>query len=140
MTGTDGFDSVGQNDSFIGHVGGIERRHGPGGVETRLRVGPHHLNPNGTTHGGVLMTMLDITLGMNVEAYLKSDGGRHPITIQLNCNMMLAAPEGALVIGQAQIDGSSRTMTWASGKLVADGRVLMTASAVFRNPPAERVV
>lgn len=136
MSEVNDFDSVGQEGSFIGHLEGVGYRQAPGGVETCLRVAPHHLNPNGTTHGGVLMTLLDLTLGMNVEAYLKSESGRHPITVQLNCNMMLAAPEGALVIGHAQVDGSSRTMTWASGRLVADGRVLMTGTAVFRNPPA----
>jgi len=131
------FEDVGQHGSFIGHVGGLQRRQTDGGVETSLVVEPHHLNPNGTTHGGALMTMLDITLGMNVEAHLGSqDSGRHPITVQLNCNMMLAAPAGAQVIGTARIDGSTRTMTWASGQLVANGRVLMTGTAVFRNPPS----
>lgn len=138
MSDDSDFEDVGQHASFIGHVGGIGRRRTANGVETSLRVAPHHLNPNGTTHGGVLMTLLDITLGMSVEAFLKSESGRHPITIQLNCNMMAAAPEGALVIGQAQVDGSSKTMSWASGRLIADGRTLMTATAVFRNPPVER--
>ncbi|BBD99880.1 PaaI family thioesterase [Sphingobium amiense] len=136
MSDQSDFVDVGQEGSFIGHVGGLKRRRTAEGVETSLLVAPQHLNPNGTTHGGVLMTMLDITLGMNVEAFLKSEAsGRHPITVQLNCNMMLAAPKGALVIGQAQVDGSSKTMTWVSGKLVAGGRVLMTGTAVFRNPP-----
>lgn len=138
MSDVSGFEDVGQETSFLGHVGGIGRRRTADGVETCLRMAPRHLNPNGTTHGGVLMTLLDITLGMTVEAYLDSQSGRHPITVQLNCNMMAAAPEGALVIGQAQVDGSSRTMTWASGRLVADGRTLMTGTAVFRNPSIER--
>ena len=138
MSNTDAFEDVGQHTSFLGHVGGITRRKTDDGVEIGMRVAPHHLNPNGTTHGGVLITLMDITLGMSVDDFLKNDSGRHPITVQLTCNMMAAAPEGAWVTGTAQIDGTSRTMTWASGRLVADGRVLMTGSAVFRNPPSER--
>src|SRR5882757_9736469 len=112
------FEDVGQEDSFLGHLRGIRRRHLADGVETSLRVERHHLNPNGTVHGGVLLTLLDITLGMTVEAHLKNQSGRHPITVQLNSNMIAAASEGQLVLGQAQVDGSSRTMTWASGRLV----------------------
>lgn len=133
------FESVGQNDSFLGHVGGIERRSFEGGIETRLRIGLHHLNPNGTAHGGVLLTLLDVTLGMAVEAFLQCEGDRHPVTIQLNSNMIAAAPAGATVVGEAQVEGSSRTMSWVTGRLVVDGRTLMTGTAVFRNPPpAER--
>lgn len=129
------FESVGQNHSFLGHVGGIERRSLDGGIETRLQIESHHLNPNGTAHGGVLLTLLDVTLGMAVEAFLRCEGDRHPVTIQLTSNMIAAAPAGATVIGQAQVEGNSRTMSWVSGRLVADGRTLMTGSAVFRNPP-----
>lgn len=130
------FESVGQEATFLGHVGGIERRMLGDRAETRLLIARHHLNPNGTTHGGVLMTLIDITLGMTIEAYLSNQSGRHPITVQLNTSMIAAATEGETVIGQAQVDGSSRTMSWASGRLVCNGRTLMTASAVFRNPPA----
>jgi uncharacterized protein (TIGR00369 family) len=135
MIDTAEFEDVGQDNSFIGHLRGIRRRQLGDRVETCLRVEPHHLNPNGTVHGGVLLTLMDITLGMTVEAYLNSPSGRHPITVQLNSSMIAAASEGQLVLGQAQVDGSSRTMTWASGRIVCDGRVLMTGTAVFRNPP-----
>ena len=135
----EGFESVGQEDSFLGHVGGLHRRRVGNRVETALRVTSQHLNPNGTIHGGVLLTMFDITLGMNVEAYLDSaDSGRHPITIQLNSNMIAAAREGELIIGEAVVDGSSRTMSWASGRLHSDGRTLMSGSAVFKNPPVPK--
>ena len=87
----------------------------------------------------MLLTLLDITLGMNVEAHLNNQSGRHPITVQLNSNMIAAAGKGELVHGEAQVDGSSRTMSWASGRLHCEGRTLMTGTAVFRNPPpAER--
>lgn len=135
MSGDDIFESVGQDTSFLGHVRGINRRRIGDSVETSLRVEKHHLNPNGTIHGGVLLTLLDITLGMNVEAVLNNQSGHHPITVQLNSNLIAAAREGEVISGEARVDGSSRTMSWASGRLHCDGRTLMTGSAVFRNPP-----
>jgi uncharacterized protein (TIGR00369 family) len=136
MSDIEDFEDVGQEDSFLGHLRGMRRRHLGDRVETCLRVEPHHLNPNGTVHGGVLLTLLDITLGMTVEAYLNNPSGRHPFTVQLNSNMIAAASKGEIMVGQAQVDGSSRTMTWASGRLVCEGRTLMTGTAVFRNPPS----
>lgn len=130
------FEDVGQKDSFLGHLHGIRKRRHGDRIEICLQVEPHHLNPNGTVHGGVLLTLLDITLGMTVEAHLNSQSGRHPITVQLNSNMIAAASVGQLVLGQAQVDGTSRTMTWASGRLLCEGRTLMTGTGVFRNPPS----
>jgi uncharacterized protein (TIGR00369 family) len=135
MNDVDKFEDVGQRESFLGHLGGIRRWHSGDRVETCLRIESHHLNPNGTIHGGVLLTLLDITLGMNVEVYLNSQSGRHPITVQLNSNMIAAAGEGEWVRGEARVDGSSRTMSWASGRLHCEDRTLMTGTAVFRNPP-----
>jgi acyl-CoA thioesterase len=78
---------------------------------------------------------------MTVEAFLTCENGRHPVTIQLNSNMIAPALAGATVIGRANVDGSTRTMSWVSATLVSDGVTLMTATAVFRNPPsAERAV
>jgi acyl-coenzyme A thioesterase PaaI-like protein len=81
------------------------------------------------------MTLLDITLGMTVESHLDSGSDRHPITVQLSCNMIAAVAGCQLVSGEAQVDGSSRTMTWASGRLHCEGHTLITGTAVFRNPP-----
>jgi acyl-coenzyme A thioesterase PaaI-like protein len=82
--------------------------------------------------------MLDITLGATAESYLGVVEGRHPATIQLSTSMLAPARGGELIRGEARVDGSSRTVTFVSGRLASGDRTLITASAVFRNPAPQR--
>ncbi|PBC36074.1 thioesterase [Rhodococcus sp. ACPA4] len=128
------FVSVGQEGTFLDHVGGIEWSREPDRVRTRLTVRPEHVNPNGTTHGGLLLTLLDFTLGVEVERSLGAGSMGHPITIQLSCSMIGAAALGETVEGIARVSSRTRTMTFVTGEIVSGERVLTTASGVFRNP------
>ncbi|NKT14602.1 thioesterase [Rhodococcus hoagii] len=128
------FSSIGQEGTFLGHVGGIEIREEEDGVRTRLTVRPEHVNPNGTTHGGLLLTLLDFTLGVEAERALGEGLLGHPITIQLSSSMIGAAALGETVEGSARVTAQTRTMTFVTGEIGSGGRVLTTASAVFRNP------
>jgi acyl-coenzyme A thioesterase PaaI-like protein len=131
-----GFLPLNQAGTFLDHVGGMMWRRLPDRTDTCLILEPRHLNPNGTAHGGLLMTLLDITLGATVESYLQCVGSdRHPITIQLSCSMMSPALRDSVVFGEAEVEQSTRVVSFVKGQLVSAGRTLLTASAVFRNPP-----
>lgn len=65
-------------------------------VTLYLRIERRHTNPAGSAHGGLLMTMMDLTL--------------------------------------------TRLLTFASGRLRAGERTLLTATGVFRNPPEKGAV
>jgi uncharacterized protein (TIGR00369 family) len=134
----EGFEPVLQEQTFIAHIGGIHRRQTDERVETCLVVKKHHTNPNGVVHGGVVMTMLDITLGMNAQAAVGRESGRHPITIQLSCSLVAGAREGELLRGEARVEASTRSLCFVSGRVHVDGRTVSSASAVFRipSPPA----
>ncbi|MFM1722055.1 hotdog domain-containing protein [Rhodococcus sp. PAM 2766] len=128
------FSNIGQEGTFLGHVGGIEWKEDADGVRTRLTVRPEHVNPNGTTHGGLLLTLLDLTLGIEAERSLGDGLLGHPITIQLSSSMIGAASLGETIEGSARVTAQTRTMTFVTGEIVSGERVLTTASAVFRNP------
>ncbi|URN01058.1 PaaI family thioesterase [Actinomadura madurae] len=130
----EGFVPLGQEGTFLDHVGGLMWRRGTDRTDVCVSPAPHHLNPNGTAHGGFLMTVLDITLGATVESYLGVNPDRHPVTLQLSCSMMAPAHGGELLFGEATVDQSTRTVTFASARLHSQGRTVLTASAVFRNP------
>ncbi len=132
----DGFEPIGQADSFIGHVGGLHWRRLADSTQTCLVLERKHTNPIGTAHGGLLMTMLDITLGATAQSRLGHTGEGHPATIQLSTSLMAAAREGELLQGEAQVDAATRTMSFVSGRLHVGGRTVITGSAVFRNPPS----
>jgi len=128
-----GFVPIEQGGTFISHVGGLHWHRHAEHSEVCLLLRPQHLNPNGTAHGGLLLTILDILLGATVESYLGAIEGRHPATIQLSCSMLAPAHNGELVFGEAAVDNSTRTVTFVSGRLHSNSKTVLTASAVFRN-------
>ena len=67
-TVSDEFVSFGQVDTFIGLVGPIHYRNLGDRTETRLKLERRHVNPMGSAHGGLLMTVMDITLGSTAGA------------------------------------------------------------------------
>jgi uncharacterized protein (TIGR00369 family) len=134
-----GFEPVRQPDGFIDHLAGIHwTRRRKTAVETCLIVAKYHTNPIGTAHGGVILTLLDLTLGATAQAYIGHDGPGHPATVQLSTNFIAGAREGDLLMGEAVVDSATRTMSFVSGRLHVDGKTIATASAVFRNPPSNK--
>lgn len=128
------FESIGQVGTFLDHVGGLEMRRSSDQVEVRLPLEERHLNPNGTTHGGLILTLLDFTLGVTVEQSLGDGLAGHPITIQLSSSMIGSAELGETIVGTGRIDAATKTMTFVAGEITCEGRTLATATAVFRNP------
>ena len=129
----EGFAPFDEPGSFIGLVGPLYRRVDGDGVTLCLPVEKRHTNPMGTAHGGLLMTLMDLTLGMNVGAAIGHDA---PLpTVQLSCSLIAAAREGETVVGTAEVDRATRSFAFVTGTLRAGDRVLMRASAIFRYPP-----
>ncbi len=139
----DGYELLQQDETFIDTVGPIWRHMaGADGATLRLQVAQRHINPNRTVHGGLLMTLMDLALGSATEAAAGAGGpaeGRpHPITLQLNCNMIGAAELGSLLEAHGRVDRLTRTLAFASGSIHAGERLLMTGSAVFKIPGADK--
>lgn len=132
-TASDEFVSFGQIDTFIGLVGPIHYRNLGDRTETKLVLERRHVNPMGSAHGGLLMTVMDITLGSTAGASV-GFGGVYP-TVQLSCSFLAAAMEGEELRGEAEVQRMTKTLAFVSGRLMVGDRIVMIASAVFRNPP-----
>jgi len=128
----EGFEAFDEPGTYIGMVGPLYRRREGDRVVLCLPIERRHTNPMGTAHGGLLMTLADLALGMNVCAAIGHDV---PVpTVQLSCSLIAAAKEGETVFGEAEVDRITRTFAFVSGVLRAEGRVLLRATAVFRCP------
>ena len=134
MQASDDFVSFGQLDTFIGLVGPIYYRNLGDRTETKLLLERRHVNPMGSAHGGLLMTLMDITLGSTAGASV-GFGGVYP-TVQLSCSFMAAAMMGEELRGEAEVQRMTKTLAFVNGRLMVGERIIMTASSVFRNPPA----
>ncbi len=134
QSASDDFVSFGQLDTFIGLVGPIYYRNLGDRTETKLLLERRHVNPMGSAHGGLLMTLMDITLGSTAGASV-GFGGVYP-TVQLSCSFMAAAMMGEELRGEAEVQRMTKTLAFVNGRLMVGDRIIMTASSVFRNPPA----
>lgn len=61
-----------------------------GVAEVIVEAGKDHLNPNGTVHGGLLATMLDVAMGTAAAAA----GGDSPVTVALTVTYLEAGSRG----------------------------------------------
>ena len=129
----EGFSIRDEGQSYMDHIGPIYHRVLEDSVQLGVRLSKHQLNPIGTTHGGMLMSLMDVTLGATAARVLGHEGV--VATVQLSCNMIAAAREGEWIHGEGRVDKTTRTLSFVSGRIMAGDRVLLTATGIFRNPP-----
>ena len=102
---------------------------GDGSAEFRLRMEPHHRNPGGIAHGGVIASMLDAAIGLALRS--KMGTGSTHVTVQLQVNYLKPIREGAMTARGAAVYSGSR-MGYGEGTLLdEDGAVLARANATF---------
>mgnify|MGYP006272487651 CR=1 FL=1 len=131
-----GFELRHEDDTFIDRIGPIYQQVLHDRVILGARLVRHQLNPGFTTHGGMLLSLLDVTFGSTAAQVLGHEG--IVATVSLTCNMLAAAREGEWIQAEAQVDKTTRTLSFLSGRVTAGDRVLATATGVFRNPPPPR--
>jgi uncharacterized protein (TIGR00369 family) len=100
-----------------------------GVVEVALDIQPHHLNPGGILHGGMVATLADTAIGLAVRSALPPD--RTHVTTQLNVHFLEKAERGRVrALGRAVRVGGR--MGYGEGDVVdEEGRLLARASGTF---------
>jgi len=96
-------------------------------VGTRIHKGQiNHIN---VAHGGVLGTLADVALSLQVH---EAERPRLPVaTMNLNTNYLAAAKLDDWVEAYTRIDRISKRTAYCSGQIVCGDSVLMTMTAVF---------
>ena len=124
----EGFRAIEHSAPFGAHVGPFYEKDVEGAVVRAFRVTERHTNAAGVVHGGMLTTFADIVLA---QAGLREVGG--PIvTVRMVSDFVAAGKLGAWIEGTARVQRRTRTLVFVGGELASAGRVLMTASGVFK--------
>lgn len=114
---------VGYNAAFgRTYVNTAERKIG-------FRVGPQHLNPVGSCHGGAMATFLD----MQIVAAGDGPYETHKPTISLTVDFLAPAPLGAWVEAEVSCQKATRRMVFTQALVTVDGEVVARSSAIYRN-------
>jgi uncharacterized protein (TIGR00369 family) len=100
-----------------------------GGAVIAVRVEHKHLNVQGITHGGMLATVADGALGINVS--LARGRRAAQVTVALTVYYLSGAREGDWPEAHAKVTRQGKQLAYASCDLMVGDRQVLRSSAVF---------
>jgi uncharacterized protein (TIGR00369 family) len=107
---------------------------GDGTAELAMDLRPHHFNPQGIVHGGIITAIADTSIGLALRSRLKA-GYTHR-TAQLNVHF-IAKGEGNRLLGRGRALHLGQRMGYGEAEVTdAGGQVLARASGTFIVLPA----
>ena len=114
---------------FGDYVGIEPLEQGDGFVRTALTIRPELTNSWGVAHGGAVMTLLDLTLGMAARTIDMSSNGS--ITVELKVNFIKAATGQIKAEGRATRAGKS--LVFCEGEVRdSDNNVCAKGTGTFK--------
>lgn len=125
----EGFLPVESTGPFMATLGPLYYRPVEGGVIIALRIAEKHLNRRGIAHGGMLVTLADSAMGMNLAR------AREPrlwtVTTSLSTEFVDAARRGDWVEAHVDILKLGRRLAYANCYLIVGAKRILRASGVF---------
>jgi acyl-CoA thioesterase len=124
-----------------GHQGfiedlGIERGpYGDGKSQLSITVGPHHISPTKTVHGGVLYALADTTMGSAIWTLMQD--GETCATISCSIDYLRSVREGVIVCEAEVVSKGRRTAMARAIIRDSTGEPIAQASASFYVGPAD---
>ncbi|WP_435021948.1 PaaI family thioesterase [Tundrisphaera sp. TA3] len=95
-----------------------------------LRPGPEHLRSLGIVHGGMIATLLDSVMGLDVSRRAPEE--YYAVTVQLNINYIRPAFPAETLIASSTIKHLGRSTAVAQGELRTEsGTLVATSSGTF---------
>ena len=101
-----------------------------GRASVSLRAEERHLNPSGTVHGGVISTLIDVSMAEALNTMAEED--EQPFTIQITVNYMKPGKPGALT-STAEVRKGGERITIVEAEVVQedDGEVIALATGIY---------
>ena len=125
-----GFEPLTGLSPFNALVGPLYRRRDERGISIGVRLEEKHTNSRGTCHGGMLATLADLALGYALAGHGERSAGSF-FTVQLSIDYASPAKAGEWVESEVEIQQAGTRLAFANCYLVASGRRIARASAIF---------
>jgi len=107
---------------------------GDGLAELGMDLRPHHFNPQGIVHGGIITAVADTAIGLALRSKLRAGLTHRPA--QLNVHF-LAKGEGGRLVGRGHAVRLGQRMGYGESEVLdGPGQLLARASATFIVLPA----
>jgi uncharacterized protein (TIGR00369 family) len=125
-----GFEPFAATGPFFSVLGPMYRRGEDDGRSVLgLRVAPGHANNLGVAHGGMLATLADSTLGINLSRHPRYN--RPLVTVSLNTDFLSSAQLGEWLESRVELRRLGSRLAFADCFIEAGGRLVLRASGVF---------
>lgn len=118
----------GANIPFVNHLGFELVVFDGGHSEIQFEAKPEHLNSFGVAHGGVCMTLLDVSMAAAARSVEKSMG---VVTIEMKTTFM--QPARGVLSGKGRLMHSTATMAFTEATIFdSEGRACAHATGTFK--------
>lgn len=105
---------------------------GGGLLRLGLRLKPQHNNIIGIPHGGMLLTLADAAIGVNLgRLQRRRDPARVVVTASLTSDFLGSARQGDWLEAAVTVRKTGRQLSFGECLLQVDARPILRASAVF---------
>jgi uncharacterized protein (TIGR00369 family) len=124
---------------FVSHLGFVLELFEGGESAIGYTPRPEHLNSFAVTHGGAIMTLLDVTMAVAARSVQKDMG---VVTIEMKTSFMQPAPgDGSKLTARGRLMHRTKTLAFTEATLYdVQGRACAHATGTFkyvRRLPAE---
>ncbi|HEU5296218.1 MAG TPA: PaaI family thioesterase [Burkholderiaceae bacterium] len=125
-----GFEPLHVGGAYFQQLGPVSsRRADSGSVIIALRVAERHLNIQGITHGGMLVTLADGALGINIA--LARERKSAQVTVSLTADFLSGGRLGDWLEAHTTITRIGQRMAYANCDLKVGTRHVLRSSGVF---------
>jgi len=114
---------------FSGFTGPMWSRPEGDGWAYGVLADERHANGHGIVHGGMLVTLLDNTLGLTVW---NATGQRPSVTMQLNTHFLAAAHPGEFLEARGEILRIAKSVVFVRGTLSVGDRAVAAADGIWK--------
>lgn len=126
----EGFVPLDFGGPYFRALGGLHGRRLDGGsLLVALRIDERHLNIQGFAHGGMLVTLADGALGLNIAMARGQRGAQ--VTVSMTADYLSSARLGDWLEARVTITRIGRRMAYANCDLHVGSRHVLRSSAVF---------
>lgn len=131
--------SFGTKIPFVTHLGFVLELFAGGESAIGYTPRPEHLNSFVVTHGGAVMTLMDVTMAVAARSVQKDMG---VVTIEMKTSFMQPAPgDGSKLTGRGRLIHRTKSLAFTEATLYdVQGRACAHATGTFkyvRRRPAE---
>ena len=107
-----------RSSPFVELIGGRTEEWREGYVRMSLKVQPHHTNPHGVMHGGVITTLMDEALGGVIASVRGMEAMRVAphATVDMNVSFLAAARPGDELVVEGRVLRLGRTVAFGEAE------------------------